>query len=351
MFRHRARSLAPQPLATALPLPGTAAQLPAVQVRAPWSDALRASLALLAQRPGLIAVALAGFLARGGLVLFVLPFVAVPTVVGLGNFIGPTEITASGPTARLLWLIAGLVAAFVLALVLGTLVGALADIALYRAAAGAHGRWGSLLMLRVVLIRLLAMVPVGLALAWSANRVGLTVYRELILPQDMVTPMVFRVLSETRDAIAIVIVIWLAGELVGGLAVRQHLRRGGAAPWAFGRAVADLVRRPVTTIGGFALGLLALLAAVTPLLAFAWLLFGGVRYAIGREEITRMFAASVVFVAVWALALVVAGTIAGLRGLLGAFDALRVTAAPALPTGDSAEVAVGMPMGGVRPEA
>ena len=109
-------------------------------MRAPWSDAFRASIALLAARPGLIAVALAGFLARGGLLLFILPFVAVPTVVGLGNFIGPTQITASGPTVRLLWLIAGLVAAVVLALALGTTVGALADVALYRAAARSHGR-------------------------------------------------------------------------------------------------------------------------------------------------------------------------------------------------------------------
>ena len=198
-------------------------------------------------------------------------------------------------------------------------------------------------MLRVVLIRLVAMIPVGLALAWSANRVGLTVYRELILPQDMATPMVFRVLSETRDAIALVIAAWLVGELVGGLAVRQHLRRDGSVPGAFGRAAVDLVRRPVTTIGGFGLGLLTLVAAVTPLLAFAWLLFGGVRYAIGRGEISRMFAASVLFVTIWALALVVAGTISALRGLLGAFDALRVNGL--------APVAADAPTEGVEPEA
>jgi hypothetical protein len=303
---------------------------------ATWGDALRAAVALLIARPGLVAVGLAGFLARGGLIAFILPFVAVPTVVGLGNFIGPTQITASGPTARLLWLIAGLVAAAVLALAIGTLVGAVADVALYRAAVASRpgnrsgSRWSTGLVLRVVLIRLLAMVPLGLALAWSVNRIGLTVYRELILPQDMVTPMALRVLYETRDAIAILVATWLVGELIGGLAVRQHLGRGGSVPRSFGRAVIDLVRRPVTTIGGFGLGLAALLLALVPLLGFAWLLLGGVRYAIGRDEITRLFAASVLFVAAWGLALVVAGAIAAIRGLLGAFDALRVPVADAV---------------------
>jgi hypothetical protein len=332
VFRHRTRTPAPQSIATTLPLPGAIAPSPALEARVPWGDALQAAFALVALRPGLIAVALAGFLARGGLIPFILPFVAVPTVVGLGNFIGPTQVTAAGPTERLLWLIAGLVAAVVLALAVGTFIGAFVDVALYRAAANDRTRRSIGIVLRVVLIRLLAMVPVGLALAWSANRVGTTVYRELILPQDMVTPIAFRVLYETRDAIALVIVTWLVGELVGGLAVRQLLRRGGSVPRSFGRAFADLVRRPITTIGGFGLGLVALLAILTPLLAFAWVVFGGVRYAIGRDEITRLFAASVLFVAAWAVALVVAGTISALRGLLGAFDSLRVGAAPAVAT-------------------
>jgi hypothetical protein len=361
VFRHRARSTAPQSLATTLPLPGTAASLPAEGVRASWADAARSAAALVAERPGLIAVALAGFLARGGLIPFILPFVAVPTVVGLGNFIGPTQITASGPTIRLLWLVAGLVAAVVLALAVGTVVGALSDIALYRAAAGAQAGRGSAgggqrrpgagTVLRVVLIRLLAMVPVGFALAWSANRIGMSVYAELVLPQDMVTPMVVRVLYETRDAVAIVIATWLAGELVGGLAVRHHLRRGGSVPRAFGGAVVELVRRPVRTVGGFAVGVAALVVTVAPLLGFAWLVFGGVRYAIGRDEITRLFAAAVLFVAAWAVALVVAGTVSALRGLLGAFDALRV---PAPRASSVARVApsglAATPAEGIRPE-
>jgi hypothetical protein len=332
VFRHRGRSIAPQPLAATLPLPGTAVPLAAIHRRAPWADAGRLALALLAVRPGLVAVALAGFLARGGVIPFILPFVAIPTVVGLGNFVGPTQITASGPTARLLWLIAGLVVAVIVALAAGTLVGAIADVGLFRAAAGARGRWSGSQVLRIVLIRLLALVPLGLALAWSANRIGLTVYRELVLPQDMVTPMVFRVLYETRDAVAILLATWLVGELIGGLAVRQHLRRGGSVPRAFGRAVIDLVRRPVTTIGGFALGLVALIVVLAPLLGFAWLLFGGVRYAIARDEITRLFAASVLFVTAWGFALVVAGSISALRGLLGAFDALRAPIASAAPS-------------------
>ena len=47
-------------------------------------------------RPGLWPVALAGFLARGGIVLFVAPVVVAPSLVALATFIGPASITPTG---------------------------------------------------------------------------------------------------------------------------------------------------------------------------------------------------------------------------------------------------------------
>lgn len=313
-----------------------------------WLAATRASALLLAERPGLVVVGLAGFLARGGVLLFVLPFVTLPTPVGIANWIGPTSITASGPAERLVWLIAAIVAVLIAGLVIGTVLGAFADLALFRAAAGpARTRAGSrrgvdasLLLARLVLIRLLALLPLALALAWSAQRFGAATYRELILPDELVTPLVLRVLDRTRDALAVVIVAWLAGELIGGIAVRHHLRRGDPVPLALLRPALDLVRRPITTFATFIVGAILPLVAVAPPLVLGWFLFGGVRWAVGEGGIVAQLVATTLFVAVWAAALGLAGLVAAWRSLLGSFEVLRAArdvAAPVLPMTRPAE--------------
>ena len=87
------------------------------------------------RRPSLWVYALVAFLARGGIVLLVLPIVVAPTFVGLANFVGPASVSAGGPGPRLVALIvAGLAAAAVL-VVVGTCVAAAAEVALHRATA------------------------------------------------------------------------------------------------------------------------------------------------------------------------------------------------------------------------
>ena len=306
-----------------------------------WVGAARASAALLAGRPGLAAVGLAGFLARGGLLLFALPFVVLPTVVGVGNWIGPTSITASGPSERLLWLIGALVGIGIAGLALGTVIGAFADLQLFGAAAGADAvrrgrparphRGSKALLARLVLIRLLAIVPVSLALAWSANRFGAAAYRELILPDELVTPIVLRVLDRTRDAVALVIGAWLLGELIGGVAVRHLLRSGDPIPVALLRPVGDLVRRPITTVVTFALGAVLPLVLLAPPLAVTWLLFGVARFALAGGELAWTLAATVLFVVAWGGSLAASAYVASWRSLLASFEVLRGqrTVAPA----------------------
>ena len=43
------------------------------------------------ERPALWIVALCGFLARGGIVLLVLPMIPLPSTVGMATFVGPTS--------------------------------------------------------------------------------------------------------------------------------------------------------------------------------------------------------------------------------------------------------------------
>ena len=99
----------------------------------PWRRGFAAATAMTVRRPRLWVFALLAFLARGGLVVLVLPMVVVPTFVGLANFVGPTSVTAGGPTPRLVALVVvGLTAGLAL-VVVGTLVAAAAEVALHRA--------------------------------------------------------------------------------------------------------------------------------------------------------------------------------------------------------------------------
>ena len=58
-----------------------------------WGAGLAASLLVILPRPTTWIVGLAAFLVRGGIVLFLLPIIVVPSPVGLANVLGPTITT------------------------------------------------------------------------------------------------------------------------------------------------------------------------------------------------------------------------------------------------------------------
>src|SRR5687767_14298709 len=165
-----------------------------------WRAAVGTSAVMLFERPGLVAIGLAGFLARGGLLVFVLPVVVLPTTVGISNWIGATSLTASGPTASLIWLLAVAAIGATVSFLAGVVIGAAADLLLFREASdrvgerdGVPPRLGVAITLRLAAIRVVALVPFALAVAWAGSRVAAATYHELILPEELVTPLVLRV--------------------------------------------------------------------------------------------------------------------------------------------------------------
>ena len=303
---------------------------------------------MLAERPALIALGLAGFLSRGGLVLFVLPIVVLPTTVGMSNWIGPAALTASGPTEALAWRLAVIAAIGIATFVAGMLVGVVCDVALFgearsrlegRAGPGPAGagrpepRPGARLILRIGAIRLVALIPVAAAAGLAANRVVAVTYHELILPDELVTPLVLRVIIESRDALFVVALAWLASETFGGLAVRHYLVRGSLVS-ALGRPFADLVLRPATTLGTMGVGLGGAVVAVAPPLLLAWLLWNRLRQALLIGEPLPLAVLTMGFVALWLVGLAAAGTVASWRSLVSSFDVLRARGEtlPAAPT-------------------
>ena len=161
-----------------------------------WGAGLVASLLVVLPRPASWIVALASFLVRGGILLFLLPIVVTPSPVGLANILGPTITTfwLGGMSLGFATAVTAIFAAFFGWLVIGGWVAAVTERDLIELVAaddelGAGGtipspsgtrRRGRIW--RIVLLRLAAYVPLALALGYGSLRLVQATYRELTLP-------------------------------------------------------------------------------------------------------------------------------------------------------------------------
>jgi hypothetical protein len=296
--------------------------------------------------PRLWAIGLSGFLARGGIVLFALPVIALPSVVGLTTFVGPNSVAAAGLAPRLVVLIALTAGTVAAAIVLGTVVGAATERALVRAVVNRRsmdaGRGmaaaGSPALAALVAIRLLALVPLGLAVAVGAARLGQIGYQELILPSDSAAPFVVRVLLAGPEVVAALIVVWLVSELIGAVAVRLALVDHRGIAGALGGALLWIVRRPLRSLAIIACTTLGSVVLVGPALFACTVAWSGVRSALlGGSEPTTALGSVALFVAAWIGGLVLAGVAATWRGAawsLALVEDHRVGGPPALDGGN-----------------
>jgi hypothetical protein len=309
-----------------------------------WRGAVVAAAGIVAERPTLVAVGLLGFLARGGLVLFALPIVALPTPTGISNFIGGTALTGAGASEGLARLIAGSVVAVLSIVVIGTIVGAATDVLLVRAAARTladagegpgegpgdapetwrHGPVGTGLLLKISVIRLIALVPLTFAVAWAAARLVAAGYHELILPDDLTVPLAIRIIRDAVDAVAVVAVVWLADELIGGLAVREVLQRGASIPAAFRSAVLLVLRRPLTCLATLGLSVGAFIVGAVPVLLVSALLWSRLQAMLADDEPPWLvLPTTFLFVLVWGGGLLLVGVVVTWRGVLASLDVQR----------------------------
>jgi hypothetical protein len=312
-----------------------------------WRDAILGAARLVRDRPALIGVGLLGFLARGGQVAFLLPIVALPTPIGIANFIGGTALTGAGASEGLVRLIVTGVLLVIVAVVAGISLGAAADVLLGREAiafalerqagvvteadrraiereARARLPLDAGLLGRVVLVRAIALLPVAAATAWATARLVAAGYHQLILPDDLRVPLALRILLEAIDGAVVVLIVWLGAEFVGGLAVRHVLVGGRSVPGAFLAALTDLVRRPGTTIATFLLGTAGLLLVAGPTLVLAAALWSRLQSLLADDVLVLLLLpATFLFVLVWAGGLVAIGAVSTWRGLAGGIDVLR----------------------------
>ncbi len=338
------------------PAPGQAATLeeldgrPIVPARGPrpaagWAGVVATGTVRAVARPALWAYGVLAFLARGGILLLLVPVVALPTFVGLANYVTPTAVTASGPTSRLVVLVAAWLVGIVAAILAGTLVAAAAETALYPAAVAADpddpatallppdalnvGR-GRRIVLTVAVVRLAMLLPViGAVLVGLGEYVDVA-YRELLLPSDLAVPLPVRVVSGAPGPTILLIACWLAGEVVGGLAARRVVLFGTGALRSLGSALVDVLVMPLSVILTLALSLVGSVLLVAPGLVAAALAWDRARIAlVDRHDAAGVLLSAGLVAAAWGAALVLAALAAAWRSALWTAQLARRQRRPA----------------------
>lgn len=276
-------------------------------------------------------VALAAFLVRGGIVLFLIPIVALPSPVGLSDVFAPfiTSVALGGITPDLVVLAAAACASVVALILLAAWFAAAMEGALVRDAPA----WDELDPQRVIApfrrgeatrimgARLFAHLPFAVALAWSATRVVDATYRELSRPDDVTTPIALRVLGSLPEVVALVLVTWVLGQIVGAIAARRIVIAGTSIGGGLKAALAESVRRPLQQLVLFAVPAVVLLAVVLPTAAATTSTWDRVRIAIAESvgAIEGILTVSV-FVGLWLGGLVLVSMVCAWRAAAWTLD-------------------------------
>jgi hypothetical protein len=311
-----------------------------------WPRAMAAASAVAASRPRLWVFALLAFLARGGLVALVIPMLVLPTFVGLSNTVGPTSVTAAGPTPRLIAMVVTWLGVALGAIVGGTLIAAAAEVALHRAtvapgadragsgfpfrvtaetavtASSAPATRGTAptsrgIVLRVATVRLVLLLPVAVALAAAVPAWVQVAYRELLLPTDLAVPLPVRVIAGAPLPAGVVVATWLAAEVLGGLAARRIALHGSSVAGSFRAAAGDVARAPVSAFLTLTLAIGGTLLVLVPAVVVVGAAWDHARIAlVDGTDAAGIILTTLVLAAVWAGCLVVAGIAAAWRSAL-----------------------------------
>ena len=302
------------------------------------SATLAALLAALG-RPSWWILALAGFLVRGGIVAFLIAIVTLPSPLALSNVLGPivTSLYLGHVEPATAVVIASAILAVVVWIVAGGWFAAATEVVLVRDAqqaatdeglpTGPVRESGGTLIGRAAAAHLVALLPMGFALGIGSVAIFGVAYRELVNPSDA-GPVVLRVIAGASGPVTAIVVTWIVGEIVGGMAVRRIVIGGEAVVSAVVQSAIDLVRRPggallapLVTTAVLLLDLGAVLAAV----AIVWTEVR-TRLIDPLENPLATALALLTLGAAWCLALLVTGLIDAWRSVAMTFEQERVAA-------------------------
>ena len=312
-----------------------------------------ASLLVSLGRPSWWLLALAGFLARGGILLAILPIVNLPSPLVLSNLVAPVIVPLAlghvdeGVFVAIAVAVGGLLAW----LIVGGLIGAATDLALIRdglVAAGEEGvtrrdagdaedvsagstlrreeRGGVGLVVRIFAVRLLAHLPFAVVLAIGTFGIVQVAYAELTRPANVDTPLVLRVVAAAAWPIVAIVIAWFGGELAGGIAARRIVLAGDGVRAALTGAVAALVRQPRSTFVPavvMTIPLAVILGGTLGGARVAWLRADGA-LTDPRIDAIALVVALGTLVVIWLAALVLIGVVTAARSAALTFEAVRI---------------------------
>ncbi|HET9522177.1 MAG TPA: hypothetical protein VFO73_14105 [Candidatus Limnocylindrales bacterium] len=326
------------------------------------SAAVLASLLVTLGRPAWWVLALSTFLVRGGALLFLLPIVTIPSPLAVSNILAPVVVPLAlgriGPDVLLLAVVGAM--AIFLWLVVGGWLAAAVELGLIREAAAAAVEEGVVdgpvrsdeprprdrdVAGGMLATRLVVGLPLAAAVGLGVVRIVAVTYRELTNPSDVALSLPIRVALGASAEIAVIVLAWVAGELIAGLAGRR-VALAGVGVWpALRSAVASTVRRPRSTIAPWLLWSIVLWGMLAGLLVAARVTWDQAQAAMSasRPDGIAIAAMLVVFVAVWLGGLSLAGLLAAVRTVGGTFEDLRTAAQRASRAIGSAEEGSGDP--------
>jgi len=295
---------------------------------------LVASLLAALSRPSTWPLALAGFLLRGGVLLVVAPIVVLPTAVGLANLVAPflEDVAFGRRPGELVVVVGWFVIGLGTWLIGGGLLSAAAEAELVRRVAEddelvAAGHVAPRLSRRphqagrILVVRLLACIPLVLALIWGLVRVVAVTYRELTVPSDTEVALAIRVALGAPEAVAAIALMWLAAEIIGAMAARRIVLLGEGVVQSLRRAVGGLSRRPIRCLALGVLPLILLVLVVAAMGLACSLAWDALRAALGLDDGSLApWALLVVFVGLFGAGLVLIAVITAWRSAVWTVD-------------------------------
>jgi hypothetical protein len=299
------------------------------------------ALELTLEGPAWWAVSAAGFLARGGVLLFVGLLVQLPSPVTVTLIFGLDSVTGTGdPSARLVETVAALAAAGLVAVVAVGLIAAWTDVA---ALARLHATEGlptepspssrgvtARDVLGVSWLQALGLLPGLVGFVLAAPTVREVAVGELLLPSAPEVPFILRVLAGAQGPLLRAVVIIAVCEALVTIATRVYLGGAarGSAAHAYLEAIGWIVRRPLAAVATWLVGWAVLLGALVLGLWAVALAWEQVRTALldpalglpllpgAVDTLARALGASLLFVTVWVAALALVGAASAFRSTL-----------------------------------
>lgn len=314
---------------------------PGATTRGVTIAALMAALA----RPDWWILSLAGFLVRGGIVLFLVAIVTLPSPLALSNVLAPiiTPIYFGRVDASTTALIAATVVSALAWLFGGSWLAAATEVVLVRDAhataldeglpVGPIVDPGRFLVTRAAAAHLVALVPLAIAAGLGSIAILDVAYRELVNPSGT-GPVVPRVLAGASGPVGAIVVAWVLGEIVGGAAVRRIVLLGDPVLAAVGRSLVALVRRPAGALLAPLVTFLVLVLDLTAVLLVVAIVWSDVRDRLvdPTSDPLAMGLTLATFAGAWCLALAVTGLVGAWRSVAVTFETDRAAATDAAST-------------------